>query len=72
MILAEEEAKSKWCPLARVVLPQASGNRDWIKGDCVTGVATCIGSACMAWRKAHAFDKGDNLPGYCGAFGEPK
>lgn len=39
--MTEDEAKSRWCPFARVV--------DTARGADGEG-ARCIGSACMAWR----------------------
>lgn len=54
MILAEEEAKTKWCPEARI-LPNApgygAGNRFAEDPHPIFMAETrCIGSACMAWR----------------------
>lgn len=41
--MTEEEAKTKWCPVA---------NTRFIAGDEPRMAADrCIGSACMAWRK---------------------
>lgn len=62
---AEDEAKTKWCPFARVVavtdvLPYMAGNRvknhpQWPVGTTLNPeTARCIGSACMAWRKMPA------------------
>lgn len=58
--MTEEEAKTKWCPYARVVMGDAEEpaigpfNRDhWINDDNLASTihrSTCIGSACMAWR----------------------
>jgi hypothetical protein len=43
--VTEEEAKTKWCPMARAVMPTTGGAASSY------GVAAkCIGSACMAWR----------------------
>lgn len=55
MLLTEEQAKKKWCPLVRALTDgKASGN-------CTTDVrfakqSLCIGSNCMFWRW------GDNEP----------
>lgn len=50
--MTEEEAKTKWCPFARVVDRQveltAAANR-WY-GNAFSSNSCCIGSACMAWR----------------------
>jgi hypothetical protein len=54
MLMTEEEAKSKWCPHARVSDDEAGdgatgGNNRWLRArsaeECM-----CIGSGCMAWR----------------------
>jgi hypothetical protein len=49
MILTEEEAKTKWCPFARLSIGKdlAAPNR----GPSVEEKCRCIGSACMAWRR---------------------
>jgi hypothetical protein len=57
--MTEEEAKTKWCPFARIVAQeddeilahQAAFNRVAYRGH-VQDVSTtrCIASACMAWR----------------------
>ena len=76
MTLTEEEAKTKWCPYARVMVqrndgePTASANRmelvvppslmDW-------PASLCIASQCMAWQWLPPNDgscAGDK--GYCG------
>lgn len=72
-MLTEDEAKTKWCPLARVGGPmqtEAEGttaNR-W-PGQAVADEKAadyrCMASACMAWREA------SSVKGYCGAFGTP-
>jgi len=60
-MLTEEEAKTKWCPMARVVTYDAlasefdagtpvgmcAANRSIGK---ISADAKCIGSACMAWQ----------------------
>jgi hypothetical protein len=67
--MTEEEAKTKWCPFARLTFSTegfAAGNRF---DDCAWAEkrALCIGSACMAWRW------GDNAEtsGSCGLAGKP-
>jgi hypothetical protein len=58
--MTEEEAKTKWCPMARGV-NESGGNRiaygsagdGPVEDDYTTEAAMkypCIGSACMAWR----------------------
>lgn len=58
--MTEDEAKTKWCPAARVVWPGSdwgsafSGNRSPLSDDGFNGADRCIASECMAWR----WDKG--------------
>jgi len=81
--MTEEEAKTKWCPFAKVVmLPEGTaavpmGRK--VTRDQDNAVRTigdhCIGSACMAWRwkdptTPHLDDR-DALGGYCGLAGKP-
>lgn len=49
-MLTEEEAKTKWCPLARY---DDNINRD---GTNDAEFSPCIASACMAWRASTSFD----------------
>lgn len=81
----EEEAKTKWCPHARVGFTGAAGNRysmDIDKSQ-ASPFAVCIGSACMSWRW-ESFASRDNptrapgagqsfdmTRGYCGLAGRP-
>ena len=85
--MTEEEAKTKWCPFARVITVHTAegmivgpGNRTEICGeDHFTKPmgSFCIGSACMAWR----WDENEPVPftdetqppngGYCGLAGQP-
>lgn len=51
--MTEDEAKTKWCPFARVEGPYAYGNpaiNRTAKNQPAKNTR-CIGSACMAWRK---------------------
>lgn len=56
MLLTEDQARTKWCPHARVVEvddDQLHGpfNRYHPNADAnFSGVAKCIASGCMAWR----------------------
>ncbi len=58
--MTEEQAKTKWCPFARIFPAgdfwQSSNGRDMTvlqaslaEGD-LGNLSRCIGSACMAWR----------------------
>jgi len=61
----EEEAKTKWCPFARVgseYEPGFSLNRIT---DGPVKPAACIASRCMAWRK-----KMQDGSGFCGLAGQ--
>lgn len=67
--MTEEEAKTKWCPFARVAkrdIPGRSYNRwadDWSPAGAVDG-AKCVGSACMAWRNFPPEEWGKDEPPY--------
>lgn len=64
--MTEEQAKTKWCPQARVTgLDGPSGNRHVLHADGLNGADRCIASACMAWRERHPVN------GYCGLAGQP-
>lgn len=70
-VLTEEVAKTKWCPLARMLsevvfdekLSTAACNRN------KESFPFCLGAACMAWRSVER-PMGEPS-GYCGAFGKP-
>ncbi len=54
-MLTEDEAKTKWCPFARVGSPavhDAAVMNRMVSEDSalVADLAPCVGSACMAWR----------------------
>lgn len=65
-----EEAKTKWCPLARVQGEQSTYNR--LNTGAPSKVSMCIGTQCMAF-KPMTFNKDPDSPlaglYYCGAFG---
>ena len=88
--MTESEAKTKWCPMSRLPWLEKGedgkavpGNR-WGDGRPAEG-ATCIGSACMMWRRdaitpeeISAYEHGSDalceelkIPGYCGLAGKP-
>lgn len=58
----EEEAKTKWCPIANGLAPQGSPVADKPNG------STCQASECMMWRYMGGFVKGK---GYCGLANQP-
>ena len=77
--MTEEEAKTKWCPMARALAESsvsAAVNRTFESGaedpDC-----RCLASGCMAWRfdeLPHLNLKGApalEIHGYCGLAGRP-
>ncbi len=82
--MTEEEAKKKWCPMARVHIVE---NEDYYHNRTATGPAVnkgtakanCIASACMMWRwegrEAPAGSVFENekstVYGYCGLAGKP-
>lgn len=82
--MTEDEAKAKWCPMARVGSDNTglgSLNRDWAKGP-YTHSAQCIASGCMMWRWLvppnmvnvyREAQKDDSLEatGFCGLAGVP-
>ena len=81
-IVTEEQAKTKWCPFARV--PVETETLEWVVGNRAnqTGPgglykgSKCIASQCMAFRlipiEPYA-DSSDPPPkrGYCGLAGTP-
>ncbi len=72
--MLEKEAKTKWCPFARVV--EMDENGDPLEGFPVGNRSTmhsahphakCIGSACMAWQWMSRADyEAKDGQGYCG------
>lgn len=85
MRLTEEEAKSKWCPFARIIVEpdvgdaRVAGNR-WMGEQAPTNSPTnseCLGSGCMAWRwgtqlLTEKIAIQDRTRGYCGLAGQPE
>lgn len=69
--MTENDAKEKWCPLARVAMVHCDAGNEFIgainRAAVMEAEVNCIGSDCMAWRKA----MGNPRYGYCGAFGKP-
>lgn len=75
--MTEIEAKTKWCPMARVVWAKHNTEGKWITKGAVAfnrarieftaheeEVGLCLASACMMWRTAKD-------GGYCGLAGIP-
>lgn len=71
-LLTEDEAKMKWCPLARAG-DQRGEDRITVNrhGNAADPDCYCIASACMAWRFAVGTGYEGAVRGYCGAFGKP-
>jgi len=94
--VTEDEARKKWCPFARV--PDGGGVTGAVtatnrhagrktggdgKPRILRGNAMCIGSECMAWRKAEIIRRVDGggyalstyttrTVGFCGLAGTPQ
>lgn len=83
--MKEDEAKTKWCPFARVCVlgpdddsmigfNRIQRNDEDVNEFQTNGPMRCIGSACMAWRW---LDTPKDEPftikpsGYCGLAGKP-
>ena len=70
MLLTEEEAKTKWCPMVRAVAirggtfgsPEPIGNRIAADQNELPKVTQCIASGCMMWRQ-HASDESWTVQG---------
>lgn len=82
--MIEEEAKTKWCPAARVGVRWMDSQAETLsdltaiavnRGANATERASCIGSACMAWRWSYppeeAAGNRNGPQGYCGMAGKP-
>lgn len=63
--MTESEAKTKWCPFARIAHVSGATANSRAHNDPDLS-QDCIGSACMAWRWNH--ERGG---GYCGLAGAP-
>ena len=57
--MTEEEAKTKWCPLAQIAVMEPCPH-----------IQTCAGSNCMMWRLEKDLYR-DDYVGYCGLAGKP-
>lgn len=69
--MTEDEAKTKWCPQARVGFADMGGTNSRTDGN-----VNCIVSACMAWRLTNLRDpmtqEINRNDGYCGLAGSPQ
>ena len=74
MIVTEEEAKTKWCPDARVwtlehphatAWPPTHNRADLGNEGKLPPGAACLGSMCMAWRWQYGSGE-PNRMGFCG------
>ena len=66
----EQEAKTKWCPFARINNGIGSGyNRPSFPP-----TANCIGRECMAWKPLHEYDETSLtvIGGYCSMMGQQR
>ena len=86
VMYTEDEARTKWCPLARRMLTDAShalaedpghgiGSANRVGIDAHNADPKCIASDCAAWRwlPANYDELGEvTRQGYCGAFGRPE
>ena len=65
----EEEAKTKWCPMAMVQYISGSYNRHHERK---SNIPPCIASSCMMWRvdEIDMLDPKEST-GYCGLGGKP-
>lgn len=77
-MVTEPEAKTKWCPLSRLLTIDAEGtiysgfNRGYDQQDrsaIIHESAKCLGSACMFWRWGPTGPTTSEPVGHCGAAG---
>lgn len=67
--MTEDEAKTKWCPFARVMVEHSDGNHYGPMNRSVTAKgdvrnSMCIGSGCMMWHQLN-----NTSHGWCGMNG---
>ena len=75
--MTDEEAKKKWCPMARVFIDDYR-NYQKTSGASGYGRQYCIASDCMMWRCYQRgtmvngkYDETYPVRGYCGLGGKP-
>lgn len=73
MLLTEEEMKTKWCPMARVInrdLKESGYNRIWCGPSpgraTISTASMCLGSSCGVWRWEITPQGIEPKRGYCG------
>ena len=69
MILTAEEAKTKWCPFARVAAQGGAGVNRHV-GASPSTWPHCITDSCMAWRWWNQPANEAKHRGYCGLVGK--
>jgi hypothetical protein len=73
MLITEQEASAKWCPMVRsleITWPeeQSVAKGPFNEGPRPQGNVSCIASRCMMWRERGKNDDGEPV-GYCGLAG---
>lgn len=74
--MTEQEAKTKWCPMVRLLSEGQPGQLLSNRPNSAPG-GNCIGSGCMMWRirRWDSYPDGQCPPepadGYCGLAGKP-
>lgn len=78
MIVTEQEARTKWCPHARVASYNEQSARNRTADGTLMAASRCMASACMAWKWKHNHSpeerqerekfglKAETPKGYCG------
>lgn len=76
MLMKEDDALSKWCPMVRI---EGANRLSNMRSDGFENAAKeyhCIGSRCMSWREFHLSHMRGGEPaqhhGYCGLAGRPE
>jgi len=76
MLMKEDVARSKWCPMVRIEGANRLFNTMSDGFENASKMYHCIGGSCMAWREFHlSHVKGGEAPephGYCGLAGRPE
>ena len=69
-MMTEEEAKKRWCPMARVHISRSLSGSEYYSNNrlALHDLTTCIASGCMAWRTGESY--GERFSGYCGLAGK--